>query len=164
MKYCLRLSQICTFLCWQLADIHGFIEDFNGQSECWRKCHLSFLVVLLQHGHGCLWAKETQSEHHSLQQSQNHSAFSAAHKATVNVFRVLIQVFAQCCEAALLPIMLCVQLSLQTHWDDESHRESGLMQLASLESAESRPRLCLLWASTTLCVHQRAKHVFMCAH
>lgn len=46
-----------TFLCWQLANIHGFVEDFDSQSQCRRQLHLSFFVVLLQHGHGSLRAR-----------------------------------------------------------------------------------------------------------
>lgn len=46
-----------TFLCWQLANIHGFVEDFDSQSQRRWQRHLSFFVVLLQHGHGSLRAR-----------------------------------------------------------------------------------------------------------
>lgn len=43
-----------TFLCRELADVHGFVEDFDSQSQSRGQRHLSFFEVLLQHGHGCL--------------------------------------------------------------------------------------------------------------
>lgn len=43
-----------TFLCWELANIHGFVEDFDSQGQSRGQSHLSFFVVLLQHGHGRL--------------------------------------------------------------------------------------------------------------
>lgn len=46
-----------TFLCWELANVHGFVEDFDSQSQSRGQSHLSFFVVLLQHGHSCLWPR-----------------------------------------------------------------------------------------------------------
>lgn len=43
-----------TFLCWELANVHGFVEDFDSQGQSRGQSHLSFFVVLLQHGHGRL--------------------------------------------------------------------------------------------------------------
>lgn len=50
----LPFNMRCTFLRRQLADVHGLVEHFNGQRECRGQRHLALLVVLLQHGHGCL--------------------------------------------------------------------------------------------------------------
>lgn len=55
-----RTTKICTFLCRQLADVHGFIENFYGKSEGRGKCHLSLLEVLLQHGDSCLQARASK--------------------------------------------------------------------------------------------------------
>ncbi len=49
-----------TFLCWKLADIHRFVEDFDGQGQSGGQSHLSLFVVLLQHGHCSL---TTRSQH-----------------------------------------------------------------------------------------------------
>lgn len=43
-----------TFLCWELADVHCFVEDFDSQSQGRGQSHLSFFVVLLQHRNSSL--------------------------------------------------------------------------------------------------------------
>lgn len=52
------MTQICTFLCRQLADVHGFIENFNSESKSCGKSHLSLLEVLLQHRDSCLGGEQ----------------------------------------------------------------------------------------------------------
>lgn len=53
-------TRVGTFLCRQLADVHGLIENFNGESESRGERHLSLLEVLLQHGDGCLRASRSK--------------------------------------------------------------------------------------------------------
>lgn len=66
------MTQIHTFLCRQLADVHGFIENFNGESKGCGKCHLSLLEVLLQHGDGCLEVSKEHKEGQSINQSNRY--------------------------------------------------------------------------------------------
>lgn len=56
--------QSLTFLCRQLADIHRFVENFDGQSQRRRQRHLSLFVVLLQHGHRSLRQNGQLVKHH----------------------------------------------------------------------------------------------------
>jgi len=54
-------SRVGTFLCRQLADVHGFIQDFDGERQGRGQFHLSLLEVLLQHGDGSLGRTKRQT-------------------------------------------------------------------------------------------------------
>ena len=51
-----------TFLCWELADVHGLVQHFNGQCQGRRQGHLTLFKILLEHGHCSLKQQQTTFE------------------------------------------------------------------------------------------------------